>query len=95
MAQLVKNSLVMQETAYSAGDPGWIPESERSSGEGNGNPLQYFFFLQINNTNIYYRIIWLTFHILTLKERERERAENISPNWVLTNSAGNPMSQHI
>ena len=53
------------------------------------------FFLQINNTNIYYRIIWLTFHILTLKERERERAENISPNWVLTNSAGNPMSQHI
>jgi len=41
VAQLVKNSLVMQETAYSAGDPGWIPESERSPGEGNGNPLQY------------------------------------------------------
>ena len=52
-------------------------------------------YIQINNTNIYYRIIWLTFHILTLKERERERAENISLNWVLTSSAGNPMSQHI
>ena len=25
----------------SAGDPGVIPESGRSPGEGNGNPLQY------------------------------------------------------
>ena len=24
------------------GDPGLIPGSERSPGEGNGNPLQYF-----------------------------------------------------
>ena len=30
-----------KESACSAGDPGLIPESERSSGEGNGNPLQY------------------------------------------------------
>ena len=28
-------------SAYSAGDLGLIPESERSPGEGNGNPLQY------------------------------------------------------
>ena len=28
-------------SAYSAGDPGSIPGSGRSSGEGNGNPLQY------------------------------------------------------
>ena len=28
-------------SAYSAGDPGSIPESGRSTGEGNGNPLQY------------------------------------------------------
>jgi len=27
--------------AYNAGDPGLIPESGRSPGEGNGNPLQY------------------------------------------------------
>ena len=27
--------------AYNAGDPGSIPMSGRSSGEGNGNPLQY------------------------------------------------------
>ena len=26
---------------YNAGDPGSIPGSERSPGEGNGNPLQY------------------------------------------------------
>ena len=29
-------------SAYSAGDLGSIPGSGRSSGEGNGNPLQYF-----------------------------------------------------
>ena len=28
-------------SAYSAGDPGLIPGWGRSSGEGNGNPLQY------------------------------------------------------
>ena len=29
------------ESAYNAGDPGLIPRSGRSPGEGNGNPLQY------------------------------------------------------
>ena len=28
-------------SAYNAGDPGLIPGLGRSSGEGNGNPLQY------------------------------------------------------
>ena len=28
-------------SAYSAGDPGSIPGSGRSPGEGNSNPLQY------------------------------------------------------
>ena len=28
-------------SAYNAGDPGLIPESGRSPGEGKGNPLQY------------------------------------------------------
>ena len=28
-------------SAWNAGDPGSIPESGRSPGEGNGNPLQY------------------------------------------------------
>ena len=30
-----------KEYAYNAGDPGLIPELGRSSGEGNGNSLQY------------------------------------------------------
>ena len=34
-------SSVSKESACSAGDPGLIPGSGRSSGEGNGNPLQY------------------------------------------------------
>ena len=28
-------------SAYNAGDPGSVPGSRRSPGEGNGNPLQY------------------------------------------------------
>ena len=31
-----------KESAFNAGDQGLIPESERSPGEGNGNPLQYY-----------------------------------------------------
>ena len=29
-------------SVYNAGDPGLIPGSGRSAGEGNGNPLQYY-----------------------------------------------------
>ena len=32
---------VVKESAHNAGDPGSIPGSGRSPGEGNGNPLQY------------------------------------------------------
>ena len=32
-----------KETACNAGDPGSIPGLGRSSGKGNGNPLQYSF----------------------------------------------------
>ena len=31
----------VKASASNAGDPGSIPESGRSAGEGNGNPLQY------------------------------------------------------
>ena len=30
-----------KDSACNAGDPGSVPRSGRSSGEGNGNPLQY------------------------------------------------------
>ena len=30
-----------KESAHNAGDPGSIPGSGRSPGEGNGNPFQY------------------------------------------------------
>ena len=32
---------VVKNSPANAGDPGSIPGSERSAGEGNGNPLQY------------------------------------------------------
>ena len=34
-------SSVSKESIYNAGDPGLIPGSGRSPGEGNGNPLRY------------------------------------------------------
>ena len=37
----VPGGLVGKESACNAGDLGLIPGSGRSSGEGNGNPLQY------------------------------------------------------
>ena len=41
VTQLVKNLPAMQETPFNVGDLGLIPGSGKSSGEGNGNPLQY------------------------------------------------------
>ena len=41
VAQLVKNPPAVQEFACSTGDLSSVPESQRSPGEGNGNPLQY------------------------------------------------------
>ena len=35
------DSSVGKESICNAGDPGSIPGSGRSAGEGNGNPLQY------------------------------------------------------
>ena len=35
--------LGVKETVHDARDLGWIPGSERSPGEGTGNPLQYSF----------------------------------------------------
>ena len=35
------DSSVGKESAYNAGDPGLIPGSGRSTGEGIGYPLQY------------------------------------------------------
>ena len=35
------NSSVGKESTFHAGDPGLIPGSERSTGEGIGYPLQY------------------------------------------------------
>ena len=41
VAQSVKNLPATQETVCNSEDAGSIPGSERSTGEGNGNPLQY------------------------------------------------------
>ena len=41
IADFLPGISVGKESACSAGDPGSIPGSGRSPGEGNGNPFQY------------------------------------------------------
>ena len=41
MKSVFPGGLGSKVSAYNAGDPGLISGSGRSSGEGNGNPLQY------------------------------------------------------
>ena len=46
-----------KESACSAGDPGVIPWSGRSPGEGNGNTLQYSFLDKIHlNQKLQFKI---------------------------------------
>ena len=69
------DSSVGKEFACNAGDPGLIPGSGRSPGEGNGNLLQCYCL-----ENPMDRVIWqVPVHVVTrvrhdlvTKERERE-----------------------
>ena len=47
----------VKECACNAGDPGLIPSSRRSSGEGNGNPLQYSCLENFINTGAWFAIV--------------------------------------
>ena len=70
------HSSVGKGSAFNAGDPGSIPGSGRSPGEGNGNPLQYSCL-----KNPMDRVAWQATvhevvrvgHNLVTKDRERER----------------------
>ena len=72
---------VGKESAFNAGDPGLIPGSGRSPGEGNGNPLQYSCL-----KNPMDRVAWQAIvhgvvrgrHNLLTKERERQRCLKIN-----------------
>ena len=50
-----------KESACNVGDPGSIPESGRSPGEGNGNPLQYSCLENPMNREAW----WVTVHGVT------------------------------
>ena len=50
-----------KESACNGRDPGLIPVLERSPGEGNGNPLQYFCLKNPIDRGAY----WVTAHVST------------------------------
>ena len=65
---LIGASLVAQtvkKSACSAGDPNSIPGLGRSSGEGNGNPLQYFCLDNSINRGAWRAIVHLVAKSLT------------------------------
>ena len=47
-----------KESAYNAGDPGSIPGLGRSSGEGNGNPLQYSYLKNFMDRGTWWAIVY-------------------------------------
>ncbi|KAI4548563.1 hypothetical protein MG293_000893 [Ovis ammon polii] len=49
-------------SACNAGDPGSIPGSGRSPGEGNDNPLQYSFLENPTNARAWYNILLFVNH---------------------------------
>ena len=65
---MVKNPLA------NAGDVGLIPESGRSPGEGNGNPLQHSFLENPMDRGVW----WATVHGVT---KESDMTEQLNNNY--------------
>ena len=61
-----------KESACSAGDLGLIPVSGRSSGEGNGYPLQYSFFFFFHSSILAWIIPW-TWSLVGYSPRDCKR----------------------
>jgi len=57
VALVVKNPPANAEDSGDARETGWIPESGRSFGEGNGNPLQYSYLENSMNTGAWRAIV--------------------------------------
>ena len=55
------SGLISKESACNVGDPGSIPGSGRSTGEGNGNPLQYSHLENSMDKGVW----WATVHGIT------------------------------
>ena len=66
-----------EESVYNAGDLGSIPWSERSPGEGNGNPLQYSCLGNLMDRGAWWAIV----HEVTERSQSRTRlsASSSSP----------------
>ena len=54
-------------STYNAGDPGSIPGSGRSPGEGNGNPLQYSCLENPMDGGTFLHILWASLVAQTVK----------------------------
>ena len=60
------SGLISKESACNVGDPGSIPGSGRSTGEGNGNPLQYSHLENSMDKGVW----WATVHGITKSQTQ-------------------------
>ena len=74
-------SSVGKESACNAGDPGLIPGSGRSPGEGNGNPLQYSCLKKFMDGGA----LWATVHGIAKSRTRLCDSCSLSLSHVLTN----------
>ena len=68
-----------KESAYDGGDTGLVPESGRSPGEGNGNPLQYSCLGNPMDRGAW----WATVHRVT---KELDMTERLNNTTTITHS---------
>ena len=66
-----------EESACNAGDPGLIPGSARSPGEGNGNPLQY----SCLKNSMGRTALWATVHGVTESDRTEQLSTHTNISW--------------
>ena len=92
-------SLCGQESACQAGDSGLIPESERSPGDGNGNPLEYSCLGNPMNREAWLQSIGSqrVGHNLETKQQQQLQPEltPFSPLCVLSQQTPDPSCRHI
>ena len=82
-------------SACNTGDLGPIPESGRSPGEGNSNPLQYSFFIII----IFYYYYYFFFHSSILAWRipwteEPGGSQRVGHNWATSLTHNNKSNKN-
>ena len=97
-----------KETACNAGDPGSIPVSGRSPGEGNGNPLQYsclehpmdrgaWWVIVLGVERVWHDLVTMStnFNWMTQRVRNLPAAQETQETWVWSLGWEDPLEEEM